>query len=198
MQTKRSKNQKLKSLDKTNKRSKGIKTKTLVTGTLIAVLLILSPYFFTLYKFFPETRLWESPFGTYESVYYESVLVAAWTLIGKIIPLYLLLIWFFTCRHWWYHALIVPICMYTWQIVVILNDDMKLADELDIFVLAPIVLIMAIFSYTVRTKIFDKIHGIDLSELSRVSWKGDLAKEDNTIITEGIDEDDEDDPLYMG
>ena len=112
----------------------------------------------------------------------------------------MLLIWFFTCKHWWYHALLVPICLYAWQIAEILNDD-RYVEELDILVLAPIVLIMAIFSYTIRTKIFDKIHGIDISELSRVSWKGDLLKEekeDNTIIIEGIDEDDEDDPLFMG
>jgi len=203
MQTKQSIKQKSESLDNTTL-SKRVKSKSLLTGTLIVVLLIISPYLFTLYNLFPDARIWESPFGTYESRYYESVAVAIWTLTGKLIPLYMLLIWFFTCKHWWYHALLVPICMYTWQIAEILNDD-RYVEELDILVLAPIVLIMAIFSYTIRTKIFDKIHGIDLSELSRVSWKGDLAtdtgKEDSVII-EGADideeEDEEEDPLYMG
>lgn len=159
---------------KSQETTKRAQNKTLLTGTLIAISLIITPYVFTLYNLFPEGHLWESPFGTYESQYYESVHVAAWTLIGKLVPLYFLSIWFFTCKHWWYHALLVPICMYSWQIFGIVNDDIRFTDVNDIYVLAPIILIMSIFSYTVRTRVFDKIHGIDLSELNRVNWKGEL------------------------
>jgi len=54
---------------------------------------------------------------------------------------------------------------------------------------------MAIFSYTIRTKIFDKIHGIDLSELSRVNWKGEIQNKTNKETT--LDNDDDDEPLFM-
>ncbi|WP_299764652.1 hypothetical protein [uncultured Dokdonia sp.] len=172
--------------------NKKTKNRILISGTLIALSLIISPYLFTLYDLFPDDIVWESPFGTYTSTYYESVNVAAWTLFGKLIPLYFLLLWFFTCKHWWYHAILVPICLYTWQIYGILNDDIVFPDVNDIYVLAPLVLIMAIFSYTIRTKIFDKIHGIDLSELSRVNWKGELQS------YKSIDDEDEDEePMYM-
>jgi hypothetical protein len=180
----------------TNKRTKN---RVLISGTLIALSLIITPYLFTLYDLFPDDIIWESAFGTYTSTYYESVNVAAWTLFGKLIPLYLLLLWFFTCKHWWYHAIIVPICLYTWQIYGILNDDIVFPDVNDIYVLAPLILIMSIFSYTIRTKVFDKIHGIDLGELSRVNWKGELQTNSKKNKYSSIDDekDDDDEPLYM-
>lgn len=189
---------------KSQVKTKSAQNRTLVTGTLIAVTLIITPYVFTLYNLFPEGHLWESPFGTYDSQYYESVHVAAWTLIGKLIPLYFLLIWFFTCKHWWYHALLVPICMYAWQSFGIINEDIRFTDINDVYVLAPLILGMAIFSYTIRTRVFDKIHGIDLSELSRVNWKGELANnqeeaEADTSSTSALEDlaDDANESVYM-
>ncbi len=174
--------------------SKTVKRRALWVGTLIAVILISTPYLFTLYDIFPDVPVWETSFGTYTSNYYDSVNVVAWTLTGKIIPLYLLLIWFFTCKHWWYHVIIVPICMYSFQIFGIINEDIIFTDIKDIYILAPIILIMSIFSYTVRTRVFDKIHGIDLSELNRVNWKGELhdpAVSEKTTAETHTDEVDE-------
>ncbi|MFT5752572.1 MAG: hypothetical protein ACI86L_002086 [Dokdonia sp.] len=85
-----------------------------------------------------------------------------------------------------------------------LNDDIRFSDVNDIYVLAPLVLIMAIFSYTIRTRVFDKIHGIDLSELNNVNWKGELSDnhldiESNKASTSSDAEpiDDDNDPVYM-
>jgi len=176
------------------------KRKVLLYGSLLAVLILITPYLFTLYQGFPRQKTLETFLGLYISGYYENVYVAAWTLWGKLIPLYLLIIWFFTCRHWWYHVILVPIVMYLKQIIDVLNDDLVFADRSDIYVLAPVVFIMAIFLYTIRTRVFDKLHGIDYTELSRGNWKGDIKVEDdqdNDIDIE--DEDDEDDePLFMG
>tara|TARA_R110002051_G_scaffold10001_6_gene38025 strand:- start:67715 stop:68353 length:639 start_codon:yes stop_codon:yes gene_type:complete len=159
----------------------GVKGKALLAGTLIAIFLICTPYLFTLYELFPDGPIWETSFGVYTSNYYESVNVVAWTLIGKIIPLMFLFIWFFTCKHWWYHVIIVPICMYSFQIFGVINEDIIFTDVKDIYILAPLILIMAIFSYTIRTRVFDKIHGIDLSELNRVNWKGELANNQEAV-----------------
>ncbi|MEC8885201.1 MAG: hypothetical protein VYD98_11130, partial [Bacteroidota bacterium] len=57
-----------------------------------------------------------------------------------------------------------------------------------------------IFIYTIRMKIFDRIHNIDLSELQRVSLKGDL-KNENDIEKQypsSVLDDDDDEPLFMG
>ena len=107
-----------------------------------------------------------------------------------------MLIWFFTCKHWWYHAILVPICMFFFQIVNVLNDDLSFTDSVDIYYMAPIILIALIFLYTIRMKIFDRIHNIDLSELERVSLKGEIKNEENSFAIYEDDEDDE--PLYMG
>jgi len=180
---------------KSQETTKKAKNRSLITGTLIVIALIITPYLYTLYDLLPSGDTWESPFGTYYSQYYESVNVAAWTLIGKLVPLYLLFLWFFTCKHWWYHAILVPICLYAFQSYGVINEDIRFTDVKDIYFLAPIVLIMAIFSYTIRTKVFDKIHGIDLSELSRVSLKGDLKK-GRTVEIEEQEEEEED--IFMG
>lgn len=178
-----------------NKQSTKLKSqKHLLTGSVIGVILIITPYIYYLYQGFPETRSLETFFGTYKSSFWENVHISAWVLFGKLIPFMLLLIWFLTCKHWWYHAILVPLCMYAFQIYSTINDDIQFSDTNELYVLAPIIFLMAIFSYTVRTRVFDKIHGIDLSELNRVNWKGELQ---NT--PEADEDDDEDDePVFMG
>ncbi len=95
----------------------------LLLGSIIALAIAFSPYLFYLYEIFPSTPVWENSFFTYESLYYENVLTAAWTYLGKIVPLFLLLIWFFTCKHWWYHVILIPAIMYGYQLTVTIYDD---------------------------------------------------------------------------
>ena len=176
------------------------KRSSLVTGTLIVVILLITPYIFYLYQSVPSKSSWDTFFGVYTSRGWENVQTLAWILMGKIIPFFLLLIWFFTCKHWWYHALLVPICMYAFQIYSTISDDVVFADSNEFFAIAPIILVMAIFSYTIRMRVFDKIHGIDFSELSRGNWKGEIATptEEQTINNEEeYEEDDDDEPLFM-
>ena len=65
----------------------------LLTGSIIAFCIAFSPYIFYLYEIFPSGPVWENSFFTYESKYYLDVLTAAWTYLGKITPLFLLLIY---------------------------------------------------------------------------------------------------------
>jgi hypothetical protein len=140
-------------------------------GSIIAISIALSPYIFYLYEIFPSTPVWENSFFTYESKYYQDVLTAAWTYLGKITPLFLLLIWFFTCKHWWYHVILIPIAMYTYQIVGTFYADVYLESEFlmdvnGLIYLAPFFIAILSIVYLVRVKIFDRIYGLDsLSEL---------------------------------
>ena len=59
-------------------------SKFLLLGSVIAFLIAFSPYLFYLYEIFPDGPVWENSLFTYESKYYESVAVAAWTYLGKI------------------------------------------------------------------------------------------------------------------
>tara|TARA_R110002020_G_scaffold159435_5_gene343228 strand:- start:2231 stop:2806 length:576 start_codon:yes stop_codon:yes gene_type:complete len=176
-------------------------SKSLLAGSLIAAFIAASPYFFYLYEGFPAVKVWETSFFgidfKYESSYYENVNVVGWILFGKFIPLSFLIIWFFTCKHWWYHSILVPIIMYVFQIYGTLEDDLTFMDSKEIFYLAPIVLFSLIFLYTIRMKIFDRIHNIDLTELERVSLKGDIKDEDG-LSNQYEDDDEDDEPLFMG
>jgi len=141
----------------------------LLTGSLVAICIAFSPYLFYIYEIFPSGPVWENSLFNYESKYYENVMTAAWTYFGKITPLFLLLIWFFTCKHWWYHVILVPIGMYGFQIVGTVYDDVYLStdylDVNDLIYLAPFFIIILSIVYLIRIKIFDRVYGLDLSEL---------------------------------
>ncbi|MGB5942756.1 MAG: hypothetical protein WBG71_07725 [Leeuwenhoekiella sp.] len=176
----------------------------LLGGSIIAALIVISPYFFYIYESFPDVNVWEfSFFGSslkFESHYWGSIQVLGWVLFAKLIPLVFLIIWFFTCKHWWYHALLIPICMFIFQIYMTLNEDLIFADSNEFYVLAPLILVALVFLYGIRTKIFDRLFGIDYDELKRVSLKGEINKSGQSpVILNGSPEDDDDDePLFMG
>ncbi|MDY8135709.1 hypothetical protein [Aquimarina sp. 2201CG5-10] len=91
-----------------------------------------------------------------------------WMIMSKLIPLILLLIWFFTCRHWWYLVILIPIAMFAFQLVSLINDDVKYFDEIEIYFVAPIIIVILGVLYTLRIRIFDRIHNIDLSEINKL------------------------------
>ncbi|WP_417886960.1 hypothetical protein [Zunongwangia sp.] len=156
-----------------NKPFLGQKSKYLLLGSIIAILIAFSPYIFYLYEIFPSAPVWENSFFTYESRYYEDVLTAAWTYLGKITPLFLLFIWFFTCKHWWYHVILIPICMYSFQLIIAFYQDVYLnIDPMDtdqLIYLAPFFIGIICIVYLIRIKIFDKIYGIDIGEIEETN-----------------------------
>ena len=86
-----------------------------------------------------------------------------WVFTGKAIPLLLLLIWFFSCRHWWYHALLVPIIMYIFQIVKIFSVELRNIDEFEIIYMLPIMAVVIPSIYLIRAQMFSKVTDVDKS-----------------------------------
>ena len=152
-------------LEKVKLKSQAQDKKSLIVGSIIATLLAATPYFFYLYEGVPDEKIWDTFFGTYRSKYYESAAIAAWTMMGKIIPLYLLFIWFFTCRHWWYHVLLIPIAMYLYQLTVVINDDGDFVDEFQLYFLIPIMAIVIPSIYLIRAKMFNRITSQSMQDL---------------------------------
>jgi hypothetical protein len=151
--------------------------KNILLGSVVAVLIAGSPFLFYLYESVPAEPTWDTFLFTYHSGFYGNVQVAMWMLSGKLIPLFFLIIWFFTCRHWWYHALIVPIAMYIYQIVLAIQQDANKLDEFDLIYLLPIMAIIIPSIYLIRAKMFDKINDAnktvqDLEDEFRISPKG--------------------------
>ncbi len=133
-------------------------TKPLKGGTLIAILIAISPYLFYLYESVPEGKTWNTFLFTYNSDLYESTDTAMWILTGKLIPLYLLFIWFFSCRQWWYHSILVPIAMYTYQTISFIQSDTGIFDEFQLMYLIPVMAIIIPSIYLIRARIFNRIN----------------------------------------
>ncbi|MDN3493754.1 hypothetical protein [Winogradskyella bathintestinalis] len=151
--------------------------KKIFIGSIVATLVAATPFVFYLYEYVPDSQEWETIFGTYRSSEYGSANVAMWVLAMKVIPLLLSLIWFFTCRHWWYHALLVPITMFSYQCVVALNFDARYLDVADIIWLLPIMALVFPSIYLIRAKMFNKINNADktleeLEEEFKIKPKG--------------------------
>ncbi|WP_241234621.1 hypothetical protein [Nonlabens ponticola] len=91
-----------------------------------------------------------------------------WTIMGKFIPFYLMVLWFLTCKHWWYHCIIIPMAMFAFQMYSAINDDLEFMDQSDeLAFLVPVVIAALSMSYLARTVVFDKVHGIDISEIEQ-------------------------------
>ena len=136
----------------------GRQGKQLLTGSIIAILVAITPYLFSLYESVPQQRVWNTFLFSFDSQLWENANYFVWVLTGKLIPLYLLFIWFFTCRHWWYHVLLVPIAMYIFQTIVVLNADTKFIDEFQLIYLIPVMAIVIPTIYLIRAQMFNKIN----------------------------------------
>ncbi|PSG92013.1 hypothetical protein C7H61_05395 [Mesoflavibacter zeaxanthinifaciens subsp. sabulilitoris] len=137
--------------------------KSFILGTIVATMIAITPYLFYSYESVPDRKIWDTFLFTYDSKYYGSALAGVWTIMGKFIPLYLLIIWFFTCRHWWYHALIIPIIMYIFQLINVINEDLQYVDsnQFKYLIIAMAIVIPSI--YLIRARIFHKINSVNKS-----------------------------------
>ncbi len=143
------------------------KSRSILIGSIVAVFIAITPYIFYTYKSFPSGNTLDLYFFVYESKYQESITTVMWLFMAKFIPLILLVFWFFTCKHWWYHVILIPIAMFAFQIVSLLYEDRYL-DEVEIYWLLPIMMITIPFVYFIRVKLFDKhVLGIDLEAMEK-------------------------------
>lgn len=137
--------------------------KGLIVGSIIATLIAITPYLFYLYESVPSEKVWDTFLFTYDSGFYNDANVSIWVLTGKIVPLLLLVIWFFTCRHWWYHTLLVPISMYSYQIYTTIASDMRYFDSDQLIYLIPLMAIIIPSIYLIRAKLFNEINTVSKS-----------------------------------
>ncbi|NRD23529.1 hypothetical protein HNV10_09780 [Winogradskyella litoriviva] len=144
-------------------------TRSAVIGTIISTVIASTPLLYLIHESVPDDAIWHTFLGTYESGFWESAQYAMWVYTGKVVPLILVLIWFFTCRHWWHHALLVPIVMYSFQIITSVNAELLRTDENQFLFLLPVLVIVVPSIYLIRAKMFNKINNADktLEELEQ-------------------------------
>ncbi|MGC1473441.1 MAG: hypothetical protein WA775_12685 [Psychroserpens sp.] len=90
----------------------------------------------------------------------------------KLYILFLLIIWFITCRHWWRITILVPLSVELFKLVGFINPNTQVFDEVDFLtslpITIPILIILIIFSRKVNhfsnsQKLYSKLNNdIDL------------------------------------
>tara|TARA_B110000208_G_C11427334_1_gene305743 strand:- start:29 stop:556 length:528 start_codon:yes stop_codon:yes gene_type:complete len=134
--------------------------KNLFAGSLVVIIIAITPLLFYSYKSFPDVKIWETSFFTAETAF-RSWFDYTWYLANKIIPLLLLFIWFFTCKHWWHWILLIPIGMYSFQIWGLIQEN-EGVDEIELYYVFPIMMIVVPSVYLIRAKLFNTLRGTDL------------------------------------
>lgn len=136
--------------------------------SLIVFLVIASPFVFKLHEYVTTEEGATLNFLGIEITDngFQNVSVYVWFMLGKLVPFYLLLIWFFTCKHWWYHIILIPVTMYVFQIFEEVYSDDYFIDSKNVLWLLPICMVIIPFVYFIRIKLYDKyVHGIDLEAM---------------------------------
>ncbi len=175
-----------------NKNGKRVKAKRrILIESLMVLFIVISPFVFKLHEYFSSDP--EATFSflgnTIDRNGFQNISIYAWFLLGKIVPLYLLVIWFFTCKHWWYHIILVPILMYAFQIFEGVFSEDNYIDSENVMWLLPVCMIIVPVVYFIRIKLYDKyVHGIDLEAMDAElrTIKKRMPKEDSSsAIDEG-------------
>ncbi|MBR9913768.1 MAG: hypothetical protein GYB32_02905 [Algicola sp.] len=151
----------LRKLIRKNSKSQPTYRKSFIQGSIVAILLAITPYLFSVHESVPESRFWNTFLFTYDSKGWGNANLVMWILTGKAVPLFLLFIWFFTCRHWWYHAILVPIVMYLYQIFSLFNEDQSYFDEMNFIYMLPVMAIVIPSIYLIRARMFNKLNNAD-------------------------------------
>ena len=150
----------------------------------IALFIAISPIMFYSYKYLPQDATTLNILGiTVNENNFGDVSTAIYFYLSKVVPLLLLVIWFVTSKNWWYHAILIPISMYSFQLYTVLNySNSNRIDENEILYVIAVTMVVIPVVYFIRIKLVDKhVHGIDLdamdTELQILKEKEELRKE---------------------
>lgn len=137
---------------------KNISRRIIVLGSIAGTLIAASPFLYYMYIFVPDKPTWTTALFTYKSGFYDNAQVGVWALMGKIVPLLLFFIWFITCKHWWYHTILVPIAMYAYQLAGVIAEESTKFDEFKLMYLVPLMAIIIPSIYLIRAQMMSKLN----------------------------------------
>ncbi len=141
----------------------------------LIIFLVTYPILFYLYRLIPNDLKEFHFIGyTYSSLYYESIYVLMWTLVGKLLPLFAFSYIFIKVKNVWSYALFSPVIMYIFQIIAVVNEDIGSVDKVEFFYCLPVFVTYCFLLY--RYKLF----------LNRQSAKQDYKRELVETGLEGI------------
>lgn len=122
------------------------KKASIITGVLLSLVLVTTPFLFYLYRIAPSDSVeWDTIFGTIKSNGFSNVQSYIYTLFTKITFILLTGIWFLTSRNWWKYAILVPFTMFLFQLIGVINSELKYIDEFDFWYSLPLILPILLF-----------------------------------------------------
>ena len=144
---------------------KNNKRTSLLLGSLMVILIIITPYLLYFYKSFPtDLENYKTFFGVIKGGYYGTVRMYFHSFFSKFVPLLLLFVWFITNKNWWVHALIIPITVYLFQLIAVINDSELYMDEVEFIYTVPFLVVIFVILYFIRSKISIYIQAVDLKK----------------------------------
>ena len=144
---------------------KSQRKKSLLAGSIIALLIIITPYLLFINKNIPQDlESYETFFGAIKGGYFITVYAYTYWFFSKFVPLFLFLIWFLTCKHWWVHVILIPITVYLFQLITVINDSVQYVDEVEFIYTVPVAIIIMVILYFVRSKLAIYIQAVDLKK----------------------------------
>ncbi|CAM3619650.1 hypothetical protein [Zobellia roscoffensis] len=173
------------------KNQRKVKTR-FVVESIVVFFIVASPFIFKLHEYFPRDP--EATINIFGYIIdrngFANLNTYVWFLLGKAVPLTLLFIWFLTCKHWWYHIILIPLLMYAFQIFEVFYTDDLYIDTRNVLWLLPVCMVVIPLVYFIRIKLYDKyVHGIDLeameAELTALKKK-QAARSGNTKLDKFI------------
>ena len=127
--------------------------KNLLTGVLISFLLVATPFLFYIYKYAPDSKEWDTVFGTIKASGFSNVQAYMHAVFTKLTFIMLTTIWFLTSKNWWKYAILVPLVMFLFQFIGVLNYELQYIDEFDFWyslpIIAPILIFLIFVSYRI-------------------------------------------------
>lgn len=123
------------------------------TDIIIALLIIALPFLFYTYKLVPDYSIWESQFFTINSGNWESVQYFFWILNIKLLIIFSLIIWYFTCKHWWKNVILIPFIIELFKLRSIFDESVEYIDEIEFFHSLPITIPIILFIIYLSKKI---------------------------------------------
>lgn len=138
---------------------------SLLLGSLIMVLIIISPYLLYVSESIPSdiTEL-DTIFGVIKGGYYNYVQTYVYFIFAKFVPFFLLSILFITNKNWWAPAILIPISVYLFQLISVINDSREFIDDIEFIYTTPILVPILVILFFIRSKISIYIQAIDLKK----------------------------------
>lgn len=94
----------------------------------ICIIIIALPFLFYLYRLAPDTPVWKTNYFTLSLKIQDSIEIFFWLFAKKVLTLSVLIIWFFTCRHWWRYAILFPLIIELYKFIGFMDGEIEFMD----------------------------------------------------------------------